>query len=290
MNANDPVVEPSDAIINWGPDAPRGGKAVLNRILKEGATVPLFFAQTLVDSLRDVGYNSTTSALCEHIDNAIEAGATEIRVAFRQTGKTGEQRTDVLVYDNGRGMAPNVLKVAMAFGGSMNYNNRGGIGRFGMGMKTAALSMSPVLDVYSWQEKSAFYNMTLDVEEIGKEKANLVELPNPTFLAALPDEVAELFIIPMGWPTDAQEQNLFASDKEDLAGRLGSSGTVVYMPNCDRLTYARAKNFVTNAVQEMARVYRHYIANGLRLYVNNRQVEAFDPTYSIAGARHTRLP
>jgi hypothetical protein len=30
----------------WGNDAPRGGKAVLNRIIKEKATVPLFFGQT----------------------------------------------------------------------------------------------------------------------------------------------------------------------------------------------------------------------------------------------------
>ena len=44
-------------------------------------------------------------------------------------------------------MASNVLKVAMAFGGSMNYGNRQGIARFGMGMKTAALSMSAVQEV-----------------------------------------------------------------------------------------------------------------------------------------------
>ena len=65
-------------------------------------------------------------------------------------------------------MSPTVLKVATAFGGSLNFNNREGIGRYGMGMKTAALSMSPVLELYSWQEPSAFYNMTLDVEAIGK--------------------------------------------------------------------------------------------------------------------------
>ena len=39
-----------------------------------------------------------------------------------------------------------------------------------MGMKTAALSMCPVLDLYSWQETGAYYNMTLDVEAIGKER------------------------------------------------------------------------------------------------------------------------
>jgi hypothetical protein len=41
---------------NWGASAPRGGMAVMNRILKDKATVPLFFAQTLIQSLRDVGY------------------------------------------------------------------------------------------------------------------------------------------------------------------------------------------------------------------------------------------
>jgi hypothetical protein len=49
----------------WGDDAPRGGRTVLQRILKDGAAVPLFLGQTLVNSLRDMGYNSTTSALCE---------------------------------------------------------------------------------------------------------------------------------------------------------------------------------------------------------------------------------
>ena len=58
--AND-ILDSSDDIgekfsPNWAADAPRGGRAVLTRILKESATVPLFFAQTLVQSLRDVGY------------------------------------------------------------------------------------------------------------------------------------------------------------------------------------------------------------------------------------------
>jgi hypothetical protein len=276
-------------IMNWAPDAPRGGKAVMNRVLKEKATVPLFFAQTLIASLRDVGYNHTTSALCEHVDNAIEAKADEIRIYFRQSGKRGEYQIDAAVYDNGHGMASNVLKVATSFGGSMTYNNRDGIGRFGMGMKTAALSMSPVMELYSWQEQKAFYNMTLDVEAIGKERANLVELPDPTLLTELPDEISELFTKPMNWPKDQNEQILMVSSNEELNDRLGLSGTIIYMPNCDRLTYAKAQTLVDHAVKEMARVYRRPIARGLRLYINNRLVEAFDPTYSMAKARHTRI-
>ncbi len=279
----------STDIVNWSEDAPRGGKAVLNRILKEKATVPLFFAQTLVASLRDVGYNHTTSALCEHVDNAIEAGATQIRIFFRQAGKRGDYEIDAAVYDNGRGMAPTVLKVATAFGGSLNFNNREGIGRYGMGMKTAALSMSPVLELYSWQETSAFYNMTLDVDAIGKERANLVELPDPALSTELPDEISQLFTKPMAFPTDRSEQELFASEADDISEHLGASGTIVYMPNCDRLTYAKSRTLVEHAVKEMSRIYRKMIAQGLCLYVNNRLVEAFDPTYSMSNARHTRF-
>ncbi len=288
---NDPnaAADSPEGLFAWAPDAPRGGKAVLNRVLKDGATVPLFFAQTLIASLRDVGYNTTTSALSEHVDNAIQAGADEIRVYFRQEGKKGEYVIDTAVYDNGRGMAPNVLKVATSFGGSMTYNNREGIGRFGMGMKTAALSMSSVMELYSWQEPGTFYNMTLDVEEVGKERSNLVELPDPVLLSELPDDLVDLLVRPMSFPSNAAEQDLLADRNDDPGERLGQSGTIVYMPACDRLTSAKARTLVEHAVKEMSRVYRRAIAGGLNLYVNNRRVEAFDPTYSMADARHTKL-
>ena len=44
-------------------------------------------------------------------------------------------------------------------------------------MKTAALSMSPMMELYSWQEPDAYFNIILDVEAIGKERGNMVELP-----------------------------------------------------------------------------------------------------------------
>ena len=275
--------------MTWAEDAPKGGRTVLNRILKNGASVPLFFAQTLVASLRDQGYNDTTSALCEHVDNAVEAGADEVRVFFRQTGKPGSYVVDAAVYDNGRGMSPNVFKVAMSFGGSLNYNNRTGIGRFGMGMKTAALSMSPILDVYSWQERGAFYNMTLDVEAVGRERSNSVELPDPQLVTELPDEVADFLRKPQSFPKNHAEQELLADSNDDVEDALGPTGTIVFMPECDRLSFAKAQTLAEHATKEMARVYRRAIADGLRLYVNNRLVKAFDPTYSMASARHVQF-
>jgi Histidine kinase-, DNA gyrase B-, and HSP90-like ATPase len=100
-----------------------------------------------------------------------------VRVFFRQKGRNGEYHTDIMVYDNGRGMAPNVLQVATSFGGSMTYGSRSGIGRFGMGMKTAGLSMSPVVEIYSWQP-------------------------------ILETNVVDFFIRPMSFPKDRNEQHL----------------------------------------------------------------------------------
>ncbi len=285
--ANEPVA--NEPALQWGVSAPKGGRTVVARALKDGARVPLFLGQTLINALRDLGYNSTTSALCEHVDNAIEAGATEIRVYFRQAGKQPKQRIDALVYDNGKGMAPNLLKVAMAFGGSNRFDNRSGIGRYGMGMKAAALNITRCVDVYSWQEKGAFYSMTLDVDEIGRDRNNMIELPDPQLSDELPSDVAEILTRPMIWPKNPAEQQLLANDADDLAESLGQSGTIVYMPNCDRLSLSTARGLVDHAVKEMGRVYRRFIDKGVRLYVNNRRVEAFDPTYWMTSARHTRV-
>ena len=273
----------------WGDNAPRGGKAVLNRIIKDKATVPLFFGQTLIRSLRDVGYNSTTSALCEHVDNAIQWGATSIRVYFHQSGKRGAYQTNILVLDNGCGMAPNILRFAMSFGGSMVFDNRSNIGRYGMGMKTAALSMCPVVDIYSWQEHEAYYNMTLDVEELGKDRSNLVELPVPALTDLLPRDISDILTKPLSFP-DRHEQLLLSTTVDNLQDRLGRSGTIVYLPGCDRLSFAKSRTLCEHAIKEMSRVYRRYLADGTKLYVNNRLVEPFDPTYSMAAARHTRIP
>jgi hypothetical protein len=258
--------------------------------LKESAAVPLFLAQTFIQSLRDVGYESTTSAICEHIDNGIGADATEIRVYIRQRGKKGALNTDILVYDNGYGMAPNVLKVATSFGGSMAFNNRDGIGRFGMGMKTAGLSMAPAMEIMSWQERGAVYRTILDTDAIGRDKSNLLTVGEPEYLESLNADVANIFTTPMSFPRDSGEQSLVAPHGVDLKDVLGKSGTIVYMPDCDRLTSATAKTLVEDATKTFGHVYRRKITKGLHIYVNNRLVEASDPTFSMPTARHTRHP
>jgi hypothetical protein len=286
MSSDTPASTPGDGIC-WGEQAPRGGRAALNRMLKGGLRVPMFFGQTLIKSLREQGYNSTTAALCEFVDNSIQWGATEVRVYVSQF------RNDpirILVYDNGRGMEPNVQKVAMAFGGSMAYDARTGISRFGMGMKTAALSISPSLENFTWQEPWAYYNLSLDVNAVGRTRGDLLEMPDPQLNDDLPSDVVDILTRPMIWPRNPQEtQTLLADSREALHEKLGRSGTIIYLPECDRLSYKKVQTLADHAIKEMGRIYRRFIDQGLRLYVNNRPVEAFDPTYWMQSARHVRV-
>ncbi|HYI12365.1 MAG TPA: ATP-binding protein [Thermoanaerobaculia bacterium] len=287
VRTTDELLAPTDVPFRWGPGTPRGAKAVFTRIIKEGATVPLFIGQTLVNALRDLGYNDTTSAICEFIDNSVQWGAREVRVYFNESGKKGQKRIDVLVSDDGNGMAPNVLRAATAFGGSMCFDNRAGIGRYGIGMKGAALSMGQVLQIISWQEPRAFYSMDLDINAFGDDRSNVVNLPAPTFEDSLPRDVVDILTGAMAFPKNDQER--LAEAPSQLTERLGQSGTIIYVPDCDRLTYRTVKALADHATKEMARVYRRHLARGLKLYVNNRRVEPFDPTYSMSNARHATI-
>ena len=215
-NTPDPAPEET---IRWGDQAPSGGRTALTRMLKYGTRVPMFFGQTLIKSLRNQGYNSTTAALCEFVDNSIQWKASEVRVYISQFK---HEPIRILVYDNGCGMAPNVLRVAMAFGGSMAYDARTNISRFGLGMKTAALSISPTLDTYTWQEPRAYYNLMLDVNQVGNTRRDLLEIPEPILRDQLPSDVVNILTQPMSWPRNPQEtQTLLATNEEELYKRLG---------------------------------------------------------------------
>ena len=279
----------TDPETQWGAAAPKGARAVFSRIIKEGANVPLFLGQTMINALRDLGYNHTTSAICEHVDNSFQWGAQDVRLYFHEKRKKGSRKIDILVMDDGVGMSPNVLRAVTAFGGSLCYDNRETVGKYGMGMKAAALSMGPTLEIYSWQEPDSIYRMMLDTTDISNKNTNVVQLPEPVLVDALPPELREIMVQPMGFPRSATEQEMLADSDEVLIERLGTSGTIIYISDCDRLTYRKAKTLVDHATKETARIYRRFLKDGRNLFINNRRIRPFDPTYRMKEATHASV-
>lgn len=105
-------------------------------------------AHLLLSSLRSVGYKTET-AIADILDNCIAAHASEIHIDFNWDNESSQ----IVIFDNGDGMDSNLLVASMKIGSADPSDKRmsDDLGRFGMGMKTAAFSMGKRLRVVTKQ-------------------------------------------------------------------------------------------------------------------------------------------
>lgn len=101
-------------------------------------------AKMLLVALRSVGYTNET-AIADIVDNSISGSATEIELYFDWDNRR------IVIADNGFGMDYQQLMDAMEIGSADPNEMRPSedLGRFGLGMKTAAFSMAKNLLVIS---------------------------------------------------------------------------------------------------------------------------------------------
>jgi len=109
---------------------------------KDCVSLTLVAAEAFVEGMRDSGYKSTATAIDEFIDNSLQAGATRVDVV-RSSG------TDIAVIDNGHGMLPDMMRAAVVWGGTHRHDDREGLGRYGFGLPSVAVSLTRHYDVYS---------------------------------------------------------------------------------------------------------------------------------------------
>ena len=116
------------------------------------------------------------------------------------------------------------------------------------------------MELYSWQEPAAFYNMILDTDAIGRDRkqphSTCRNRPSISVFARAggllhpPDRLSE----------GSQRATSACVSRIGACTSSGRTGTIVYMPECDRLTICPYRKLVEHAVKEMARVYRRQIA------------------------------
>src|SRR5690349_17111663 len=105
-----------------------------------------------IQATRDSGYKGTVSALSELIDNSLQAGAKHVWIKVVADAANGTNIT-ISVLDDGSGMDKRTLRHALRFGGSSRFDDRSGLGRYGMGLPNSSLSQARRLDVWSWRNK-----------------------------------------------------------------------------------------------------------------------------------------
>ena len=190
-----------------------------------------------VKSMRDSGYKSTTHALAELIDNAIEAGATAIEIfgLSRVSDRTGRQTlAELAVLDNGEGMDEVTLRGSLRYGYGTR-RERQGIGRFGLGLPNSSMSQAKQVDVWSWQ--AGVTNALHTRLSIADVEDGADEIPRPRHTA-----------IPHAY-------------RQASRNGFGDSGTLVVWRDLDRVEWKRASTTFKHTEALLGRIYRRFIAN-----------------------------
>jgi DNA topoisomerase VI subunit B len=118
---------------------------------------------SLLPKLGKSGY-SLPQAIAELVDNSIDAIDTNQKVG--EINVTIE-KSFIKVYDNGSGMTKEELINSLRLAKSNKQNQ---LGRFGLGLKTAALSLGSYFDITTKSDKeNHLYTVNFDEENWGKQ-------------------------------------------------------------------------------------------------------------------------
>ena len=221
-----------------------------NRMQRKPSSTPLVNEQRFILATRDTGYHSTASAIAELVDNSIQANASIIRIFVTQQGIGNDRQVSVAVLDNGNGMDQHTLSIAMQFAGSSRFNDRNGLGRFGMGLPNSSVSQARRVDVYTWQKRKRVLHTYLDVDEI--TDGEMKKVPQPR-VATLPSWVEK----------HVRKQ----------------TGTLVQWLRCDRLDNRKATTIAEKLQRPLGQRFRYFLWKGNRIFINDDPVIPFDPLY-----------
>lgn len=205
-----------------------------------------------LDSLRSSDFDAY-SAYGEVIDNSIQAGATKIYIKFDAplSGKYHYRPINNLAFsDNGSGMDARVIASCLKLGWSSRFNDRSGIGRFGVGMVLGAIHECKRIEVYSKQAGTNEWLWTyIDLDEVESRQ-----------METIPDPIAREIPI----------------EYEDIIDQ--KQGTLVVWSKYDRQKES-ADKIITETHDYIGQTFRKFIWDGVDIHIDGEDVKAHDPLF-----------
>lgn len=224
----------------------------------------LVVADAFVRGMRDIGYKSSAWAMCELIDNAIQAEAMNVHVAFDDKTKPGA----IAVIDDGHGMDPAMIRLGVVWGGGHRAGSKTGFGKYGYGLPTASVNLGRAFIVYSRVDGGEWHGVRIDLDDIqeGKlTKGHRIEPPKPEEVD-LPAWVDRYM-------------------KKSFPGGGLDHGTIVVLEKLDKVRPKRGPG-LQNALQEhFGVIYRNFLRS-VPIAVNGEPTEPVDPLFVTPGFRY----
>lgn len=207
-------------------------------------------ARKLLDSMRFLGYDNLY-AISDLVDNSLDAGAQHIRITT--TRRPPNADVIIQIADDGLGMTEDVLDQASRLGSEIPRNPAIDLGRFGMGLVTASLSLGRRLTIVTRARQGELLANITDID-------HMIE--------------ANQFIREYFGPAREAEKKIFAEALGDAP-----YGTVIQISKSDGFKRKYTKAFDKELTQHLGQVYRMFIRTGRELYVGDQRVPINDPLW-----------
>ncbi|MGT2457647.1 ATP-binding protein [Cupriavidus basilensis] len=193
-----------------------------------------FNAGRVCEAIARIGYEPHT-AIMDIVDNSVTAKATEVKISLELApGKNLKSRNSVCRYqivDNGVGLDENGIKNAFKLGSDANYPSKS-LSKYGMGLKSAGLSLGTKIHIISKREGSFGARYTFDKHKISN---------------------TGVFVI--------GKQSLSAEEISRYQAILtGAQGTIVEIEGCEEINHASPNSTVDKLRKRLGVVYFSFLS------------------------------
>jgi len=213
-------------------------------------------AGRLLYGLSRIGY-TTSSALCDIIDNSIRANAKLIqifikkeRVDFSDTKRNNVK--EYLIVDNGNGMNDEGILEALKLGSSDENYEEKSLSKFGLGLKSASFSQGDLLEIIS-SDGSGFNKYSVSLPEVMKTKKYT-----------------------------AEKRDLSDSDKSLIDNLLKeNSGTIIRISEIRKNNHPSVRNTIKELKTKAGVIYYYFIKeNNVQIKIGDDLLRGIDPLFT----------
>ena len=203
-------------------------------------------AGKLISSLRNTGYDSY-SAIEDIIDNSIDAHARNIEISI----EIAQWNLMITIGDDWSGMNYDILDQALRLWSISDKSDVSDLGKFGMWLCTASISMAKRLEVVTRQKWWEYLYSCQDLDDMVSKNAFIKTLR--------PATKPEISIF----------ENIIRWD----------SWTLVVLTKVDEFSDTNTTQFAWNLTKDIWRIFRKFIDAWIKITVNSKIVEPKDPLF-----------
>jgi hypothetical protein len=202
-------------------------------------------ASRLIEALRNTGYDNISS-IADIVDNSIDAKANNINIDLIPT----EKDIQIVITDDGIGMTEEILDEAMRLGSLTNRDIDSDLGKFGMGLVTASLSIGRRLTVVT-KKDGVFITAIQDLDDIAQADKFEKELRK--------SDKAEI-----------EKYNLYSKNIES------AGGTMVVIEKNDLLHDRNVNNFAEKIYKNLGQIFRYFLKDK-KIFIRGKNIDLVDP-------------